>query len=279
MGIQKVWAFYFSPNGRTKKVVKQIALELSVQLQCSLVEIDYTQVKARKERYSFETSDLVVMGTPVYAGRVPNKLLEFLNDKFKGDGATAVCVSVFGNRSYEDALFELSKIMENNNFNVLAGAGIVAQHAFSSLLGTQRPNEKDLSEMAIFARQIAEDILGSEERLPPLELKALNDPLVYYTPKGIDGETTIFLKARPQTNEERCNACLWCVSHCPMNAFESGNPLEVTGTCIKCHACINGCPQKAKAFTDAAFISHKAMLEANYRACAQNEYFIAKKED
>jgi ferredoxin len=59
-----------------------------------------------------------------------------------------------------------------------------------------------------------------------------------------------------------------------MGSISADDPSEVPGVCIKCHACVNKCPQKAKYFDDAAFLSHKAMLELNFQRRAEPEFFI-----
>ena len=45
------------------------------------------------------------------------------------------------------------------------------------------------------------------------------------------------------------------------------------GICIKCQACVKGCPTGAKYFADAAFCSHRAMLEQTYAKRRENEFF------
>ena len=49
-----------------------------------------------------------------------------------------------------------------------------------------------------------------------------------------------------------------------------------TGVCIKCQACVRGCPEHAKYFDDAAFLSHVAMLEQNFTAPKENAFFYAE---
>jgi ferredoxin len=50
---------------------------------------------------------------------------------------------------------------------------------------------------------------------------------------------------------ERCNACLWCVRHCPVNniACSEGKP-RFGGACVMCFRCVYGCPKGAIAAND-----------------------------
>ena len=106
MTTKTVWAAYFSATNTTKKVVTQIARRLSQQTACPMEIYDFTHPQARKTPKAFAPGDLVVFGTPVYAGRVPNLLIRFVA-AVQGNGALAVPVVCYGNRAYEDALGEL----------------------------------------------------------------------------------------------------------------------------------------------------------------------------
>ena len=47
------------------------------------------------------------------------------------------------------------------------------------------------------------------------------------------------------------------------------------GICIKCQACVLGCPAGAKFFDDADYLSHQKMLEQNFAEPAKpNEFFL-----
>ena len=72
---QKVWAVYFSGTGTTEKTVRRIASSLAAAFSAPLEAVDFTAPAVRKEALTFGPDDLVVLGTPTYAGRVPNVLL------------------------------------------------------------------------------------------------------------------------------------------------------------------------------------------------------------
>ena len=87
-----VWAVYFSGTGTTERTVTHIAGELARLLAAPCRSLDFTRPQVRQQELNFCQSDLVVLGTPVYAGRVPNVLLPFLREKVRGGGALAVPV-------------------------------------------------------------------------------------------------------------------------------------------------------------------------------------------
>lgn len=101
---------------------------------------DFTLPQARQETRSYGPGDLVIFGTPTYAGRIPNKLLPFVQSGFQGNGALAVPVAVFGNRSYDNALMELRNELEAHGFHTVAGAGVPTEHVFQRQAGP-RPSQ------------------------------------------------------------------------------------------------------------------------------------------
>ncbi|HHY91217.1 MAG TPA: ferredoxin, partial [Clostridiales bacterium] len=126
---KKISTFYFSATGTTKKIVSEIANKIAEKLnhEATVNHIDFTPPHCRKEPVSFSEKDIVIVGVPVYAGRVPNVLLKYLNT-ISGNGALAVAVVLYGNRNYDDALIELKDILEADGFQVIAGAAFIGEH-------------------------------------------------------------------------------------------------------------------------------------------------------
>ena len=215
-----------------------------------------------------------MLGTSVYAGRVPNKLLPAVQNCFKADGALAVPVVTFGNRNFDNGLIELRNELENNGFHTVAGAGIACRHVFSEKLAPGRPDEADWAAIEKFAVSAAEKVMNLTEIPAPVSVKG-DDPVgPYYTPLGTDGKPAVFLKAKPLTKAELCDSCGICVKACPMGSIDAADPSLVSGICIKCQACVKKCPTGAKYFDDPAFLSHVAMLEQNYTRRAEPEFFL-----
>jgi ferredoxin len=272
--IEKIWVVCFSPCGSTRKIAETLAGYIDDYLKTAVETVDYTLPPARNKNYVFADTDLVVWASPVYAGRLPNKLLPFIRSNFKGGGTPAIPVAVFGNRSYDDALVEMRNELEGSGFHTLAGAAVAAQHVFSDRLAAGRPDASDFERLKEFAGEIIEKLRNEAGPFKPFHIKGTNPPAAYYAPKGADGRPVFFLKAKPRTDEEKCVRCGGCARNCPMGAIDLEKPAEITGTCIKCHACIRKCARKAKYFDDAAFLSHKAMLEENFARRAEPEFFL-----
>ena len=274
--IQKVFAAYFSPAGSTETVTKCIADRIAKALNAQVEYIDFTLPGERETQYSFKKEDLVVLGMPTYAGRVPNKALPFLRDLFDGNGAMAVSVVTFGNRDFDSSLTELTEEMEWLGFRVYAAGAFVCRHVFSDKIAAGRPDAEDHKKMDTFADQAAV-LAGKEYKDSPWKEPVIRGgaPVApYYTPKGEDGQPAKFLKAKPLTDAEKCTKCGICAKVCPMGSISASDFSEVPGICIKCQACVVKCPEGAKYFDDPAFLSHVKMLEQNYTERKEPEWYF-----
>ncbi|WP_409349697.1 pseudouridine synthase [Clostridium caseinilyticum] len=142
---KRINIMYFSATDTTKKVVYGIAEKLSEDFKVKekINSIDFTLPKVREKVMDFSKEDIVVVGVPVYAGRVPNVLLKYLKTIISND-ALAIAVVVYGNRNYDDALIELKDILELDGFKVVAGTAFIGEHSFSNTLAKNRPDEKDM---------------------------------------------------------------------------------------------------------------------------------------
>ena len=273
MEIKTVYAVYFSAVGNTRKVVSTLANAIATAMDLPLETVDFTLPAAREETYRFTASDLVVFGSPTYAGKLPNKLLPYIQSGFAGDGALCVPVVTFGNRSYDNSLAELCVSLENAGFHTIAAGAFACQHAFSDTLAKGRPDADDLHKIG----ELGAAVIGKVSRMTviPEPIAVSGDAAApYYTPKGLDGEPKVFLKAKPKTDAAKCTMCGLCAQLCPMGSIDPLDVAQVNGICIKCHSCVKNCPEGAKYFDDEAFLSHKAMLERDYTRRAENALFV-----
>ena len=274
MKLEKIWAIYFSGTGTTRRTVERIAGGIASRLNLPAESVDFSRPAVRQETLGFGEMDLVVFGTPVYAGRVPNVLLPFLQERIVGGGALAVPVVLFGNRNYDDALIELRNILAADGMHPIAAGAFVGEHSFSRVLGADRPNAEDKVLMDEFAARVAELAAGLDAA--PVKSVAVRgqEPLrPYYTPRDRAGNPINILKVKPKTDLSRCDGCGLCADLCPMGSIDPADVSAVRGICIKCCACVTACPTGAKFFDDAGYLYHQHELEAQYARPAENEVF------
>lgn len=266
-----VWGVYWSATDTTKKTVTAIASDMAEAMGADCKFYNFTLPQARQQQLTFTEDDLVILGVPVYAGRIPNLMLPYVKT-IEGNGALGIPVVLFGNRAYEDALIELRNVMEDNHFHTVAGGAFVGQHSFSDVLAAGRPDAEDMVIIHDFAKKAADKIMALDAEAEPsayspIDVTGSQAP-VYYQPKRKDGTKIDIRKAKPKT-ADTCDNCGICVKVCPMGSIDPQDVTQVTGICIKCNACIKKCPKNAKYFDDEGYLYHKQDLEeafGGYRA-------------
>ena len=107
MELNRISAVYFSAAGVTDKVVRTLAEALAEALSLPLTCRSFTRPAERRETLSFSRGELVIVGAPTYAGRLPNKIAPDFQAKLQGNGALAVAAVTFGNRAFDHSLAEL----------------------------------------------------------------------------------------------------------------------------------------------------------------------------
>ena len=282
MKIKCVWAVYFSPTDTTKRVVTIAANAAAEALHVPVKHWDITLPGPRKEGKSFEEGDLVILGTPVYAGRVPNVIVKDLA-LLQGNGALGVPVNCYGNRNFDNALIELRDIMERGGFHTIAASAFACEHSFSKVLGAGRPDDKDLQLAFNFGWKLGYEVEklltkcrenGGEWTFAPIDVPGIPETYGgYYQPRDRHGNPIDIRKVKPLTGDT-CNGCGLCAAVCPMGSIDPKDVRQFTGICIKCGACIKKCPQGAKYYEDAGYLYHKTELEEMYTRRAEPELFF-----
>lgn len=237
MKIKKVTAIFFSPTSGTSQYVRLIAEEIDR----NYTAINLTDREMRKREYSFNKDEFVIIGVPVYYGRVPEIPGGILTN-LHGDNTPAVLVLSYGNREYDDALIELNSLSEKQGFYTIAAGTFIAPHTFSNKIGHGRPNLEDINIVSAFGKKII-DILENENLKKLTELPG-NFPYreyktVPFSPKGVG---------------DNCIRCMACVKKCPVGAIEEKNTsLTNTDICIRCMLCVRNCPKHSRKISGPIF--------------------------
>jgi len=256
MDLRKACCVYFSPTGTTERTVTAFTGGMGIPYE----KIDLTTSQARQScKRSFGSDELVVVGLPVYGGRLPKNIDNFFSG-LTGNGTPAAAVVVYGNRAYEDALIELKMLLEGRGFKVIAGAAFIGEHTFTKKVGTGRPDAADIAIAHDYGRRTAENI--SRAISGTLNVKG-NYP---FTAGGFSIEKPggAALHAKIVTMEN-CTRCGLCADECPWEAIDTENYEIIDYTkCFRCLRCIKICPAGAKAIKDKEFFTLIAGFESRF---------------
>lgn len=260
MNLKHITGIYFSPTESTKRVVELIL----GQQPGNRTSLDLTDPVSRRPDYSFTENEAVIVGVPVYGGRVPKTAVERLG-KLHGRQTPAVLVVTYGNRAYEDALVELRDVLTAQGFRPAAAAAVVTEHNIIHSIAAGRPDQADQETIKRFGQQVAARFgaMQSTYRLEAVALKG-NVPYRPYS--------TIPFKIKVSG---ACNQCGLCIKKCPVQAISRTDPRVMDEErCISCMRCIKVCPVKGRRISPIMLFAAEKKLK---KACAgrkEPEFFF-----
>lgn len=264
--MKSVRIIYFSPTGTTRKAVEAIAQGVEAE---NVEVLDLTRADARRYVRPATDSELVIIGVPVYTGRVPFQAVEVLQ-RMEARGTPAVIVVVYGNRAYEDALLELSNIASRIGFVPIAGASFVGEHSFSTSatpIAAGRPDGEDLEKAAAFGKLLCEKLEAAESP---------GDGRFLRLPGSFPYRERAQHIASPETVTELCTGCRTCAAVCPEDAIivtESGVTTD-KDKCLLCCACVRACPVGARRMNDPTLLEIAERLSATCLERKSPEFFV-----
>lgn len=257
-----VHTVYFSPTGSSRKMAQQVANVLAQQLGLAHAEDwDWTFPEGRAATRSVGVEDVLVFAFPVYAGRIPQLLVEPLM-RLAGQGASAVLLAVYGNRHYDDALLEVTDLFAARQFYVPAAGAFVAEHSLTAKVGAGRPDAEDMAALAGFAHTAASVIANKKRTVATVPG---NRPYRALPPAA---------DVRPLTTDS-CTQCGLCANACPVRVIDFDNAAQVAPGCLRCCACVKICPEEAKYFSNPQVDKVVAMLESTCLERRAPEMFFA----
>ncbi|MCP4135649.1 MAG: 4Fe-4S dicluster domain-containing protein [bacterium] len=262
---------FFSPTGTTKTIVNEIAAGIGIQEK---EVIDFTMLPVRNQnQLQFKNNELAIIGVPVYSGRIPLLIEDFIQ-RLKADETPAVVVVLYGNREYDDALLELKDLCNTGGFKIIAGGAFIGEHSMSTAenpIAPNRPDENDLTKAREFGSKIKEKLNN---------VKNSKDIINLTVPGNSNYIKRSWMpKIAPKTDKKACTVCKKCASVCPTEAIIlSGAKIKTDkNKCILCNACIKTCPGNAREIKNILF---KKGIKKIYLACQNRkepEMYLTKK--
>ena len=250
---EKIVAAYFSPTGGTRAAALATARAFGAPVE----ELDLSAREGEERRLETE---LAVVAVPVFGGRIPGVAAGRLR-RLSGERTRAVALAVYGGRAYEDALLELSDLLEERGFQVTAAAAAVAQHSILPELAAGRPDGDDCMELTAFAARVREKLMRGDDS--PCAVPG-NRPYRQWTPS-------------PEVPEAdgRCVRCGKCAGECPVGAIDPGRPERTDRErCIGCMRCVARCPVQARALPREMRERLRQKLTPFLGVRRENEFFL-----
>ena len=250
-------SIYFSASGTTQKCVDPVAGAIGIPINGSFNLADNDMPATM----TFDKDDIVIVGAPVYGGRIPSLAADKLK-RLQSNGARAIAIVVYGNRDYDDALLELTDILRDSGFRVIAAGAFIAQHSIFPNAGISRPDSNDIEKLTEFGKSCREAIERSE--IPVLSIKGCRPYKKYGS-----------VPFHPSGNKVDCKKCGKCSKLCPAEAIDHTTPWATNAErCISCGRCIVSCPSGTRKYRGLGYKLIGKIFTTVFARRREPEFFI-----
>ena len=245
MEIKKVTKIYFSPTNSTNKVIDAIEDGLGIDIIES-INLTYLEVRTNFKLDITSKDELLIIGVPVYAQRIPRVIKERLS-RLKGSGQPLIIISLCGGIGKGIALKQLEELLEKSGFNVVGAGAFIGEHSFSSNMleiEKNRPDKDDLQLANKFGKSIMDKLkkIDSVEDFNNLNIKGR----LTCMPRIVPQNNAEWFVHNPDIDSKKCNGCGICADICPANAINRNDFSIDNELCLRCFACVKSCPAGAR---------------------------------
>lgn len=255
----------FSPTNTTRTIVRHIASTLADE-PATIIDLTLPE---KKEPLSGKGP--VIIGMPVYGGRIPALAAQRLRVLGTGQGRPVIVVVVYGNRAFDDALLELRDLALELGFIPVAGAAFVGEHSFSTPthpIGAGRPDQEDLSKAQEMGQAVGQNLAQYPDlsTWPKLEVPG-NFPY---------REGVAPAPIAPETLTENCVLCGECALVCPTQCITITQSSVETdkNNCLRCCACVRVCAYEARVLLEPKMVEFAHNLHKKFQRRAEPEVFL-----
>lgn len=236
----KVNIIHFSGTGNSEYIAKYIGEKLKDN--GDKVKIESIDKNPKID----EDVELLIIGGPIYASNVPEKLIRWVLRNVENKNANCIVYSTSAGLINAHGVDSLAKKLNKKGYNILAKETYVMPRNF--YFGKYPKNTKKEVEDMINNTNKQLDILVDKIKKESLSLENMENKGVLG--KDLLAETfSIMAKfiGKNLSADENCIKCGLCVKNCPQNniRFEKDKTIKFDNKCMACMKCIHSCPKNA----------------------------------
>lgn len=252
----KINIVYFSGTGNSKYVARYLDMKLKESGHtCKIASIE-------KDNIIDEDIELLIIGGPIYASNVPEKLLKWINKNVPKKNAKAIVYSTSAGTANAHGVEALANKLDKKGYKVI-GKEIYKMPSNFYFGKYSKSTDEEIKVMLNNVRKQSDNLV-SDINSNNLKLDDKNNENVILRnslAKVFSGMAK-FIGKNFSTGEE-CIKCGICIKECPKNniSFTSEGNIKFGNKCMACARCIHICPNNA--------INYKGVKYEQYKI---NEY-------
>ncbi len=231
----KVGIYYFSGSGNTKWLSEQLEQILSQSGHDVNIQ-SIEAVSAPRE------NDLVILGGPIYAGNVPEKLIRWtLRNIPQAQSAKAVVFTTSAGLENANGIHSLGRKLINKGYQ-LTGAFTYALPR-NYYFGNYAPTPADTAR-GQFAR-IKASLSADVEKILRFEAVSVQEKVLSLDLFAELMSIMSRFMGKSFSVTDECICCGLCVKNCPTQNIVMDKKIRWKTNCMLCTRCIHNCPAHA----------------------------------
>jgi flavodoxin/Pyruvate/2-oxoacid:ferredoxin oxidoreductase delta subunit len=268
--MKKALIIYYSQHGTTAVIAESIARGI----RSKNISVESVNIRDEKPQ-DLVSSDLLVIGSPVYYFRPAYNILETLEDFPSLNGMPVAVFLMYGTHCY-NACSSIETILKKKGADIKGYTHYTGDDLFPGylregfLFSADHPDQREKNR----AKKFGEDLVDAVENQTSLVSDAQSKPgpiylmeKLFYFKWMIRNFHSRFLKA----DRKKCNNCGLCIRECPTGNITQRDDRKIVfgRNCILCLTCQLKCPREAVSST-VNWLIMKPFLIYNTRSAAKN---------
>jgi len=230
---------YSSGTGNTKYIASETGRQL---IEAGYI-IDISDIETET---NFDDFDILIIGGPIYAGNVPEKLIRYVLRKVPSSrGKKAIVFTTSTGLLNAHGVLSLSNKLNKKGFDVVSNEKFILPRNYyfghySPMDDTYCKNLFNDAKKQI--SKLVESITSNNFTRPEIIIKGII---------GKDLLAELFammakFMGKSYSVNQNCTLCMKCIKNCPQNnIYKDDSKIQYKFNCMMCTRCIHGCPANA----------------------------------
>ena len=263
----RIGIYYFTGTGNTSFIAEQFRKEMKdFQQDDKVHQIELFQIDSNTIVLS--DLDLLIIGGPIYAGNMPEKLLKWAvkNIPKTNTQTKAMVYSTSAGLGNPHGVNSIASKLEKKGYDVIRKDYFEMPRNFYFNRYEAHTEEEIENRFRLAKERVKQWVVEFlDEEIEPREAFSIDTKGIWN--KDILAGVFSFMAKKMGKNfsaDQACIECGQCVDNCPQNNISlEASGIKYKNQCMMCTRCIHGCPVNAIMYNDQKFVQYNHLLLNN----------------